>query len=150
MTDDDDEFNRVGLDPLERLLVVATRHPLSAKNATLQQRAYYAELIVSDSSARYTHQPKDSFMGSQNVVFLSDFQAKRTALLLGAGYGWMPTPLIEAQLLEGTLQVLQGEPSRWTFAPQVVTRKSRPLGRAGQLFVDTLLLGSPALNNIQE
>ena len=121
------------------LLVAAHNHPLVCeKNLDISKR--FAELIVRDSSSRFRKKDKDSFTGSQHIVWLSDFHSKRLALLDGAGFGWMPKHLIQHDLHDGTLVVLDGRPlQRWTYHPQLVYRESTHLGKASLLFKKILL-----------
>ena len=106
---------------------------------TVESRSGHAELVVRDFSTRFAQQPKGSFIGSRNVVFLADFYSKRIALLEAAGYGWIPRHFIRTDLDEGRLQVLDTEQNSWTYRPVVVTRKGETLGRGGRLFIESLL-----------
>jgi DNA-binding transcriptional LysR family regulator len=127
------------LPPMDLVLVAAPSHPLSGRPFERSRAAHHAELVVRDSSARFTTQSKPSFLGSRNVVYLSDFHSKRIALLAGAGWGWVPEHLVAEDVQGGRLVVLQADLARWTYRPEVVHRMDRPLGRSGRLFVETLL-----------
>jgi len=135
---DDDRYDCIPLPEIELLLVAAPGHPLVQSDVTEQSRADHAELVVRDSSPRFAEQLKASFMGSRNVVYLSDFHSKRIALLDSAGYGWIPSHFIAEDLKKGSLQLLATEPNRWTYYPQVITESGYRLGRAGQLFLEVL------------
>ena len=76
------------------------------------------------------------------MVFLSDFHSKRLAALSGAGFGWLPLHLVGADLEAGRLVRVAAEKNRWTYHPSLVHRSDRPLGRAAQLFRETLLAAS--------
>ena len=135
--------DEVGLDctplgKLELLLVASSEHPLASGTADPETRSAYAELVVRDSSPQYAKRSKASFIGSRNVVYLSDFHAKRFALLEAAGFGWIPRHFIEADIKQGRLVQLNAEPSSWTYEPQIVVREGHRLGRGGQLFLDTM------------
>ena len=106
---------------------------------TLERREPHAELITRDSSPRFAREFKPSFEGSKTTVFLSDFHSKRAALLAGAGYGWIPKHFIESDLESGALVILETEPNRWTYSPQVITQRDKPIGRGARLFLETLL-----------
>jgi DNA-binding transcriptional LysR family regulator len=82
-------------------------------------------------------------MGSRHVVYLSDFHAKKGALLSGAGYGWMPRHMIERELADGVLLTLATELHRWAYRPVLVTPSGRTLGPAGTLFAQTLMDSLP-------
>jgi len=124
---------------LELLLVASPEHPLCGEDLTPENRAAHAELLVRDSSPRFEKRAKPSFIGSRNVVYLSDFYSKRAALMDAAGYGWIPRHFIEDDLAEGTLEILESETNSWTYYPQLVSREGAKLGRAAELFIETLL-----------
>ena len=126
------------LAPLELMLVCAPEHPLASAPFDASGRAAHAELVVRDSSPRFQTQPRASFIGSRNVVYLSDFHSKRIALVGAAGYGWIPRHFIEDDLAAGRLVSIDHEPNRWTYYPQIITREGQRLGRGGELFVETL------------
>ena len=56
-----------------------------------------------------------------------------------AGYGWIPRHFIEEDLAEGTLEILEAETNSWTYYPQLISREGAKLGRAAELFIETLL-----------
>jgi DNA-binding transcriptional LysR family regulator len=77
-------------------------------------------------------------MGTQHVIYLPDFHAKRLALVEGIGFGWIPRHIIETDLNEGELVLvdLVGG-NTWTYHPRLVHRSTEPLGPAGmQLAAD--------------
>lgn len=126
------------LGPLELVLVASPDHPLATGPVDAPRRAGHAELVVRDSSPKFARKLKPSFLGSRNVVFLSDFHSKRVALLDAAGYGWIPRHFVEADLEWDRLQQLDADPNSWTYHPQLITKEGGRLGRGGQLFVETL------------
>ena len=130
-------FDCQPLGPLERCwsLRRITRSQLSSSPTTCAQ---HAELVVRDSSPDFELTSKPSFMGSRNIVYLSDFFSKRAALIDGAGYGWIPYHFVRDDLDAGTLTLLKAESNRWTYHPQLIVREGHELGRAGRLFVETL------------
>lgn len=132
-------FDRAALPPMELILVAAPGHALATGPFEAERSDRFAELVVRDTSHRFEQLAKPSFLGSRNVVYLSDFPSKRVALLAGAGWGWIPTHLVADDLAEGRLVVLQREPARWLYRPELVTPQTRPLGRAGRLFVERAL-----------
>ena len=91
---------------------------------------------MKDSSDRYRRNPKTSFEGGDNVVYLSDFHSKRLAALAGVGVGWMPEHLVRDDLTAGRLQAI--EERSWTYQPQVVWCADQTLGRAATLFLQEL------------
>jgi DNA-binding transcriptional LysR family regulator len=131
-------FDLTPLPDLDLMLVAAPEHPLAQVPFTDLARAGHAELVVRDSSRRFSDRAKATFSGSRNLVYLADFHSKRIALIDAAGYGWIPKHFVESDLKDGALVLLNAERKRWTYQPQLVIRENQPLGRAGQLFVDTL------------
>jgi DNA-binding transcriptional LysR family regulator len=134
------------LGELVLLLVTAADHPVAGLSFDGVAEREHAELLVRDSAPAFELDRKPSFMGNRNVMFLSDFQTKKAALLDGAGYGWMPAHLIADSLASGALVHLEKDPNRWSYFPQLVRRQDQPLGRAGQLFVANLSLPFEALD----
>jgi DNA-binding transcriptional LysR family regulator len=119
------------------VLCVAAAHPLAGKpSVTLDQLHEHVELTVQDSS----DQGDDRHMfGGERVFYLSDFSAKKRALAMGVGFGWMPTYLVESELRAGELREVQySGGSRYRFNPMLVHRADRPLGRTGQHLVSLL------------
>src|ERR1700737_4937525 len=104
------------------VLCVAATHPLSDRpSVTLDQLQEHVELTVQDSS----DQGDDRHMfGGGRGFYLSDFSAKKRALLMGVGFGWMPTYLVEGELRAGELREVQytGGP-RYQFNPMLVHRE---------------------------
>ncbi|MGB0638446.1 MAG: LysR family transcriptional regulator [Myxococcota bacterium] len=135
---DDDPYECTPLPDLELVLVASPAHPLADTVVTAENRKQHAELVVRDSSPRFDRRSKASFMGNTNVVFLSDFHSKRIALVEAAGYGWIPRHFIEDDLATNKLVILDAETSSWTYSPQIIVRNGHSLGRAGQLFLDTM------------
>ena len=136
-------FTTRDLPSMELVLVAAATHPLAIGPCDETARNAHAELVVRDSSARFERLSKPSYMGSRHVVYLSDFHAKKGALLSGAGYGWMPRHMIERELADGVLLTLATELHRWAYRPVLVTPSGRTLGPAGTLFAQTLMDSLP-------
>ena len=133
-----DDYERTDLGPIDLVLVVASEHPLTQAEEIEEARHGFAELVVRDSSSRFVQQSRASFIGSKNVLFLSDFHSKRIALIRAAGYGWIPHHLVAEDLEKKRLVLLDVEPNRWTYRPQLVARAGRSSGKATQLFIETL------------
>jgi len=135
---DSDGYDCIPLNPLELVLVASKEHPLSQRPVDDVDRKSFAELVVRDSSPRFSRRSKPSFIGSGNVVYLSDFHSKRVGLLQGAGYGWIPRHFVEKDLQSDALVQLDCDPSSWTYYPQVISKTGKKMGRAGRLFLDTI------------
>lgn len=119
------------------VLCISSTHPLAgAKSVTLDVLQEHVELTVQDSS----EQGDDRHLfGGERVFFLSDFTAKKRALLMGVGFGWMPMYLVKDELRKGALvEVPYMGGSRYSFNPMLVHRADRPLGRTGQHLVGLL------------
>jgi len=126
------------LAPVECVLCVAPGHPLAALDhpATLADLQSHVELTVQDSSERGGDR---NLFGGERVFHLSGFVAKRQALLMGMGFGWLPRYLADEHLADGSLRELAYEGgSRYRFTPWLVERLDRPPGRAGRRLVDLL------------
>lgn len=133
------------LPDVEVVLVAAADHPLvgaDTPSVSLADLHRHVELTVHDSSESKRLVDARVF-GGPRVFFLSDFNTKKQALLMGLGFGWMPTYLVEGELASGALvEVPYTGGSRYTFTPMLVHPRDRPLGRAGKLLLE--LLTTPA------
>lgn len=119
------------------ILCIAPSHPLAVRSAvSLADLHEHVELSIQDSS----DQGNDRHMfGGERVFYLSGFVAKKQALQMGLGFGWMPAYLVAEDLRSGALLELPFEGgSRYRFTPQLVHRASQPLGRAGARFAQLL------------
>jgi DNA-binding transcriptional LysR family regulator len=94
--------------PLRSVLVVASSHPLAAldprpadANALVEALSAFPLLTVRGSDPRLGMMPP-SFRPAAELR-LSDFGAKREALLAGMGWGWMPSHLVADALADGRL-----------------------------------------------
>ena len=125
---------------IECLLLARSGHPLTQrKSVTLADLHAEVELSVQDSGARADDR---HMFGGERVFLLSDFGAKREALLAGVGFGWMPRYRVEADMAAGRLaEIPYIGGSRYRFTPQLVRRAARTPGRALQRLLQLL---SPA------
>lgn len=127
------------LDPVEMVLVAHRAHPIHARKRPHDRRllAEYVEVSVADSGLRDHERMRRLYVGSPQVVELTDFHAKLSALTSGVGFGWLPLHLAHEGLERGELRPVGfDEGDRYTFEPHLVTRRDAPLGRGGQLFLD--------------
>ena len=125
------------LPDIECVLCVAASHPLATrKQVSLAELHEHVELSVQDSS----EQGDDRHMfGGERVFYLSGFVAKKDALLMGLGFGWMPRELVAKPLRDGALRELRFVGgSRYRFTPLLVHRSDRPLGRTGMRLTELL------------
>jgi DNA-binding transcriptional LysR family regulator len=116
------------LPDIDCVLCIAPSHPLAAmRSVPLAALHEHVELSVQDSS----DQGDDRHVfGGERVFHLSGFIAKKQALLMGLGFGWMPRYLVTAELRGGLLRELRYVGgSRYRFTPMLVHRLDRPPGR---------------------
>ena len=145
---EDDPLRIQPLPDIDMVLVVAPGHPLAGQSGRdgLEEGALddHFELVVKDSSPRYSRRPKKPFTGGGHVIYLSDFHSKRLAALGGVGFGWLPEHLVIDDLAAGRLLPLDaGNGGRWTYHPKLVCRADEPLGRAAMLFATALVGAEP-------
>ncbi len=129
------------LPKVEMLLVAHRDHPLHCGGKVDRERlSTFVEVLVADSGARDGTPPNVlAKIGSPNVFELSDFDAKRRALLLGLGFGWLPKRLAAAAIRRGELVPIRFvEGNRYVLAPVLAHRRDRPLGSAGRAFLEDL------------
>ena len=139
--EDGGQLKGVPLAPLEMVLVAAADHPLSRRcQLSRDDLADHVDLVVQDSSPRFAATPRRSFLGTRRVLRLSDFHAKRAALLAGIGFGWMPLHFIRDDLAAGALRPLDlPDGHRWSYRPQLITRRDDPPGRAARLVIEEIV-----------
>lgn len=128
------------LPPLEMVLCAAPHHPLAQVHPVSRETLLdHVDLVVKDTSPAFARAPRKAFLGSRHVIRFSDFPTKRLALLSAVGFGWMPVHLVAGDLEAGRLVVLDfPEGNRWSYHPQLVTRREETPGRAATLFMDLL------------
>jgi DNA-binding transcriptional LysR family regulator len=126
--------------PVRSLLVAHRKHPLVARGAAVTDEELRAQvlLVVRGSDPRL--RLSTAALEVTTVVSLNDFHAKKTSLLDGLGYGWMPEHLIAKELRRGTLARVRWKAgSTHTFHPHVYTHGERAPGRAAQRVIDALV-----------
>jgi len=138
--EDGGRLQGVELPPLEMVLVVAAGHPLaSIRGVDPSILLEHVDLVVKDSAPAFANAPRPAFLGSRHVVRLSDFHSKRLAIASGVGFGWLPLHVAEADLASGAFVLIDlPDGNRWSYYPQLITRRDAPPGRAGQLLIELL------------
>jgi DNA-binding transcriptional LysR family regulator len=126
--------------PLRALLVAHKGHPLVAKGAAVSDDDLRGQVLLvvrgSDPRLRLSTEALDV----PTVVSLNDFHAKKTSLMDGLGYGWMPEHLIEKELRRGVLERVRWKAgSTHMYQPHVYTRAGQAPGRAAQRVIDALV-----------
>ncbi len=130
------------LAPMDVILCAASGHALArADRVALNDLHEHVELSVPDSGSRAA---SNLMFGGERVFHLSGFEAKKQALLMGVGFGWMPRYLVAAELASGSLsEVRYAGGSRYRFSPLLVQRLDTPLGRTGRALVGMLKATAP-------
>jgi DNA-binding transcriptional LysR family regulator len=136
------------LPEIECVLCIAPGHPLAGKRSvSLAALHEHVELSVQDSSGQGND--RHTF-GGERMFHLSGFDAKKQALLMGVGFGWMPLYAVAAELARGTLRELRfSGGSRYRFTPLLVHRSQRPLGRTGMRLVELIQGSLPAAARVR-
>lgn len=121
----------INLPAIPAVLVAHRAHPLSRRRGTLKEEALAADLLLTVRGSDPRLQLRTEHLEQRATVVLNDFSAKKTALLQGLGFGWMPTYLIERELKRGELKVLKLQHgSTHAFQPRLHHRAQARLGRA--------------------
>ncbi|MFO0663933.1 MAG: LysR family transcriptional regulator [Polyangiaceae bacterium] len=136
-------LKRTPLPPIRARLVAHRDHPLVSGDAvTSAELARHTLLTVRGSDPRLSLRTET--LSASFVIRLNDFYAKKAAILLGLGFGWMPENLIRAELRsKKILPVPWSEGAIHIFRPQLYVRADKKLGRAATMFRDALLSAPP-------
>jgi DNA-binding transcriptional LysR family regulator len=131
------------VEPLNEIrfaLCAAREHPLAtAGRVGLLELQEHVELAINDSRGREDRSASATADGPR-VFYLSDFNSKKRAILLGLGFGWLPLYLAQKEIGEGRLAIVDYDNgSFYGFRPKFVTRSVRHFGKAARLFRETLL-----------
>lgn len=127
----------VKLPPLKARLVAHKRHPLAAlSRVTLADLDAHVLVTVRGSDPRL--QLSTVSLEDRSTVHLPDFASKKSAILQGIGFGWLPDHLIARELSRGELVALPlARGGTHAFEPRLC-RRDRPLGHAAKRLVDAL------------
>lgn len=126
--------------PLLQILLVAHKAHALGRMSKVDAKvlARHALITVRGSDPRL-QLPTNQFANT-NTVQLHDFQSKKHAIMEGLGFGWMPEPLVAAELKRGTLRMVEWKRhNTHVLRPHVYHRRDRELGRAAKLFVQSLI-----------
>jgi DNA-binding transcriptional LysR family regulator len=118
-------------------LVAHRDHPLAKlERVRLEDLTQHVLLNVRGSDPRL--RLATSALEEQSMVQLSDFHAKKAAIVAGIGFGWLPDWLIRDELDAGALVALKlRQGSVHAFEPRLAHRGK--LGPAGRLVLSHLL-----------
>lgn len=127
------------LPKLKARLVAHRSHPLArVQRVTRGVLSQHVLLTVRGSDPRLGLATAE--LDTQSAVHLSDFHAKKDAIVAGLGFGWLPEWLIERELARGELRALKlAQGAVHTFEPRVVVRPGSA-GKATRALLDQLLL----------
>lgn len=132
----------IGLPAIPALLVAHRAHPLARARGSLREEDLAADLLLTVRGSDPRLQLRTEHLEQRATVVLNDFSAKKSALLQGLGFGWMPTYLIERELKRGELKVLKLEHgSTHAFQPRLHHRTQVRLGRATSQIIEALTEG---------
>lgn len=126
------------LPDLEMVLVAAPSHPLHLHaEISRSDLDAYVSIVVLDSARHYARTPRESYLDTAKLLYVGTFAAKRTLLLAGLGFGWMPLHQVRDDLDSGALRQLTAvDPHRWTYHPRVVWRGDRSPGPAARTLLE--------------
>ena len=127
------------------VMVVSPRHPLAIHGGPIPTSllAEHVQLVSTDPA----HLPHDRELGllSPRTWLLAHLGAKLDFLRAGFGFGFMPLPVIEADLLSRNLIQIWAEdapPKGHVVVMSAVYRTDNPPGPAGRWLIDHLKQGS--------
>lgn len=125
----------IDLPPLPASLVAHVDHPLAKGRHDVRELRRHLLLTVHGSDPRL--ELPTAAIEAHSTVHLNDFAAKRTAILAGIGYGWLPDAMIGDDLARGRLRRIRWtRSSRHVFRPRLYHRGQ--LGPAGRQLVAAL------------
>ena len=131
------------LPPVEMVLVAHRSHALHRGREPVDRATLstFVEVLVADSGLRDAPPPtRLAQIGSPHLFELSDFHAKRGAILAGLGFGWLPSHLTKADLTSGELVLVRFiEGNRYVLQPIVAHRRDVPLGPAARALLDDVV-----------
>jgi DNA-binding transcriptional LysR family regulator len=130
----------IDLAPVRSFLVAHRDHPLlKAKGAaTHEELERHVLLTVRGSDERLGMSTRD--LDPVSLIHLSDFPAKKAAVLQKLGYGWLPEPLIQKELKRGLLRPVRWErTSVHVHSPVLYHRGERALGKGGRALLGEIV-----------
>ncbi len=130
------------LPPISTVLVTSKSHPLAKqKNVQLSDLRKHNELLVKDhgQGEQISTVSGQALIGKNKSFYLGDFSQKKEALLMGLGFGWMPSYLIAEQLMtEELILVDYVHGNRQAIETFMVTRESAFVGKSLALLIESL------------
>jgi len=127
------------LPALKAVLVAQREHPLARRRGLLKDEELAEHLVLTVRGSDPRLQLSTNVLETLSTVHLNDFAAKKTAILEGLGYGWMPEYMVSRELRRGELKVLKlPGGATHAFHPQLHHRAGVTLGRAARRLVKAL------------
>lgn len=136
---DGQDFEAVPLKTFKSYLVAHKNHPIHQSNRrwTLEDLQQFYFLTIRGSNLRFGLNTSE-FEKSASF-FMSDFSAKKDAIMKEVGFGWLPEHMIEAELKNHSLLPVKWErKSTHEVRPIIYIRRQAVGGRAIALIVDLL------------
>lgn len=129
----------VRLPPLSAHLVVHCDHPLARMRGPLPLEALDAHVLVTVRGSDPRLELSTSPLDQRATVHLADFAAKKTAILQGIGFGWLPDHLLEPERKTGLLRdVPLTKGAIHKFQPRLYHREGVKLGHAGTRLLEAM------------
>jgi DNA-binding transcriptional LysR family regulator len=113
----------VPLPKLKARLVAHRTHPLAKLKRALSRDELQAHVLLTVRGSDPRLQLATAQLEEQSTVHLSDFHAKKAAIVAGIGFGWLPDWLCEKELARGELVALNlPQGSVHAFEPRLAYR----------------------------
>ena len=131
------------LRPISMLLVAHRDHPL----ARPRKERLGAEELNNHTFVTISTTPGQTGLGTEQMkfdsyFFVNSFVNKKSALLKGLGFGWLPDYLIQTELQKGTLRTLKTEiDNTHTLSPRLYYRNEETLGIAARHLLSNIFEG---------
>lgn len=130
----------VHLPPIRARLVAHRDHCLGKTRKPITEEQLQKHLLLTVRGSDERLNMSTTALDKTSTVHLSDFYAKKVAIIQGLGYGWLPDYLIKKELKAGVLKAVRWEKaSEHVYHPKLYHRGKHQLGRAGQLFLTEVL-----------
>lgn len=115
-------------------LMAHRSHPLAKAKGTLSAQRLVEHLFLTVRGSDPRLQLSTAQLEQQSTVRLSDFHAKKAAILEGIGFGWLPDWLTVEELRRGALVPLKVRTgSVHAFEPRLYRRPGAPARAASKL-----------------
>jgi DNA-binding transcriptional LysR family regulator len=128
----------VKLPRLSARLVAHRGHSLARHRGALSPELVASQVLLTVRGGDPRLELSTAALEQHSTVRLSDFHAKKAAILAGLGFGWLPDWLAEPELKRGQLvQLKLRGGSVHAFEPRLYHHAGRP-GRAAQRLIESL------------